>query len=233
MRELSDCMNINEIRQPEVENYKEIKPINEWNPEKARQYWDNFFKNEIPIDVGNDIGSELSPISEIEKTKKSHEEVMDGEIHENAQGLTEAEREKFKEENDWSDEIINHIESKEQYEIYKNAELHETEVNGRKCLIKDIDMDYVDPKTEKTNQQLMAEGRAPYDSETGERIELHHMGQDPNGPFAELCENSEHGDGNHKILHTSEGESWRHDSELNKQYNYYDRPNHWKERSEV
>ena len=44
----------------------------------------------------------------------------------------------------------------EQYEIYKNAGLYEAEINGRKCLIKDIDMDYVDPKTGMTNRERLA-----------------------------------------------------------------------------
>lgn len=152
--------------------------------------------------------------------------------------LTDEDRVRIKEETDWSDEIIDHIETWEQYEIYKNAELHEGEVNGRKCLLKDIDMDYVDPKTISdkhpeglSNRELMAKGRSPYDSKTGERIELHHIGQDFNSPFAELAENSEHGDGNDAILHDKSAESWRQDAEKNKQYNNVHRPNHWKTRA--
>lgn len=145
-------------------------------------------------------------------------------------GLTDEEKAKVKEETGWSDEIINHIESMEQYEIYKNADLHEGEVNGRKCLLKDIDLDYVDPKTGMTNRELMAKGRPPIDSKTGERIELHHMGQDYDSPFAELCENSEHGDGNDTILHDKTVDSWRNNPELKNKYNNSDRPNHWKNR---
>lgn len=146
-------------------------------------------------------------------------------------GLTDEEKALIKDETGWSDEIIDHIESMDQYEIYKNAGLHEGEVNGRKCLLKDIDLDYVDPKTGMTNRELMEKGRSPIDSKTGEKIELHHMGQDPNGPFAELCENSEHGDGNHGILHTKFEDSWRNNSELNNQYQTEKR-NHWKARAQ-
>lgn len=145
--------------------------------------------------------------------------------------LTEEEKARIKEETGWSDEIIDAIESMDQYEVYKNADLHEAEVNGRKCLLKDIDLDYVDPKTGKTNRELMAEGKSPIDSKTGEKIELHHMGQNFDGPFAELCENSEHGDGNHKTLHTSNEGSWRNDPEQKNQYQR-EKAQHWKTRAQ-
>lgn len=146
-------------------------------------------------------------------------------------GLNEAEKAKIIEETGWSAEIINCIESMEQYEVYKNAGLHEAEINGRKCLIKDIDMDYVDPKTGLTNRELMEKGRPPIDAKTGETIQLHHMGQDFNSPFAELCANSEHGDGKDAILHDKKVESWRQDSEKKNKYNNVQRPNHWKARA--
>ena len=146
-------------------------------------------------------------------------------------GLSEEEKLKIKEETDWSDEIINHIDNMDQYEIYKNAGLHEAEINGRKCLIKDIDLDYVDPKTGLTNRELMAKGRNPYDAKTGEQIQLHHMGQKSDAPFAELCERSEHGDGNDAILHNKSDISWRRNPELENKYNNEQRPDHWKERA--
>lgn len=148
-------------------------------------------------------------------------------------GLTDEEILKIKEETGWSDAIADHIESMEQYEIYKNAGLHETEINGRKCLIKDIDMDYVDPKTGMANRERLAHKPrplSPIDAKTGEKIELHHMGQDFNGPFAELCENSEHGDGNHSVLHNVNSESWRRDLEKKKEYQNQ-KDAHWSARA--
>lgn len=145
--------------------------------------------------------------------------------------LTEEEKALIIKETGWSDEIVNSIKSMEQYEVYKNAGLHEAEIDGRKCLVKDIDMDYKDPKTGLTNRELMEKGRAPIDAKTGEKIELHHMGQDFNSPLAELCENSEHGDGKDGILHDKKVESWRQDPEKSKEYNNVQRPNHWKARS--
>ena len=147
------------------------------------------------------------------------------------EGLTDKERIQIKEETNWSDEIIDHIENMDQYDIYKEADLKEAIIGDRKCLIKDIDMDYYDPKTEKTNRELMNDGKSPIDSKTGEKIELHHMGQEFDAPFAELCENSEHGDGNHSVLHIKLGESWRNDPGLNNQYNNTEKPKHWIERA--
>lgn len=160
---------------------------------------------------------------------KAMEETADTEAKESTEGLTDKEKQKIKEETGWSDVIIDAIESMDQYEIYKNAGLHEAEINGRKCLVKDIDMDYVDPKTGMTNRERMERGLSPIDSKTGEKIELHHMGQKFDAPFAELSENSEHGDGRHKTLHTSTEDSWRNDSEKNREYNNQ-RKEHWEQR---
>lgn len=53
----------------------------------------------------------------------------------------------------------------------------------------------------------------------------------PASPFAELCANSEHGDGKDAILHDKKIESWRQDPEKKNQYNNVQRPNHWKARA--
>lgn len=174
----------------------------------------------------------MEGISQKVSEAKLKETADDGEgISTEKVGLTEDEKSKIIEETGWSSKIVDCIESMEQYEIYKNAGLHETEIDGRKCLVKDIDMDYVDPKTGLTNRELMEKGRAPIDAKTGEPIELHHMGQDFNSPFAELCANSEHGNGKDAILHDKKIESWRQDPEKKNQYNNVQRPNHWKARA--
>lgn len=162
--------------------------------------------------------------------EKGHTALENTEANEKV-GLTEDDKKYIKEETGWSDEIVETIKSMDQYEIYKNAELYEGEIDGRKCLLKKIDMDYVDPKTGLTNRELMEKGRSPIDSKTGEKLELHHMGQNFDSPFAELTENTEHGDGNHSILHDMKSESWRQDPEKSKQYNNVQRPNHWRERA--
>ena len=179
-------------------------------------------------DDADDIDSELD--------KKYNEYIDEGgkdaESIEDKQGeLSDADRAELKEETGWSDEVVDSIDTSEQAEIYKNADLHEDNINGRECLVKEIDYDYVDEKTGMTNRELMAKGRSPYDAKTGEKIELHHMGQEYDAPFAELTENSEHGDGNHSILHPKTEGSWRNDKTLEAQYNKEKRE-HWKTRSE-
>ena len=147
--------------------------------------------------------------------------------------LTSEQKEQIKNETHWSGEVVDHIRSMDEYEkVYKPADLHEQKVDGRTCLVKNIDMDYVSPKTGLSNREAMAKGASPLDAKTGEKLELHHMGQNYDAPLAELCENSEHGDGNDKILHDKNTESWRNDTQLKNQYQNVDRPNHWKERAE-
>ncbi len=167
----------------------------------------------------DDINSELD--------KKYNEYIDEG----GKQGeLSDTDRAELKEETGWSDEVVDSIDTFEQAEIYKNADLHEDNINGRECLVKEIDYDYVDEKTGMTNRERMAKGRSPYDAKTGEKIELHHMGQEYDAPFAELTENSEHGDGNHSILHPRTEDSWRNDKTLEAQYSKEKRE-HWKTKS--
>lgn len=133
-------------------------------------------------------------------------------------------------ESPYSSEVNDYISSPEELEVYKQAGLVEKNVNGRTCLIReDLDMEYVDKESGGlTNAQLISKGRAPYDSKTGEKIELHHMQQDFNAPFVELRAISEH-DLHTKTLHQSENESWRRDPEKLKEYRKQ-KTSHWKSR---
>lgn len=192
--------------------HKKLDDITSKTAEQLEEYTNNLLEQAKQQEEAAEKGKEADESSEVKE------------------GLTDEEKQKIKEETGWSDEIIDAIENMDQYEIYKNAGLHEAEINGRKCLIKDIDMDYVDPKTGMTNRERMERGLSPIDSKTGEKIELHHMGQKFDAPFAELTETSEHGDGKHKTLHTSTEDSWRNDPEKNKEYNNQ-RREHWEQRA--
>lgn len=186
---------------------------------------------EIPNLNTNIADLDKSMVKELAKSKgiEGKSDILENEYGTEKIGLSEEEKVKIKEETGWSNEIVDAIENMDQYEIYKNADLHEAEINGRKCLVKDIDLDYVDPDTGMTNRERMEKGRAPIDAKTGEKIELHHMGQNFDGPFAELDENSEHGDGNHKVLHTRTENSWRNNLEQKNQYQTEKRV-HWQSR---
>ncbi len=141
-------------------------------------------------------------------------------------------RAKIAEISPYSSEINKFIKSVEELQVYIDAGLKESEINGRKVLLKDdIDPKFVDEKTGETNRERMEKGRCPLDSETGEKIELHHIGQTPESPLAELLENQEHGKYT-KELHLNNNESWRRNPELNNHYNNIEKPEHWKARAE-
>lgn len=200
-------------------------------PDEIGEEWT---AKELPGEIGEitSMGELPDPDGDVSARKgpdASEQRLVQGDAEK--KGLTDAEKAWIKSESGWHDEIVDHIASMEQYEIYKNASLHEGNINGRECLLKDIDFDYLDPKTNKTNRELIEKGRVPIDWKTGEKIELHHMGQDFDGPFAELCENSEHGDGNHWILHEKGSESWRLDPEKKNQYNH-ERHEYWNTRAQ-
>ena len=245
---LSEAKKYKDAAEGDVSSMASVAGVGKFNPDKRIEPGKEIVISESPqkfdpdkrIDVDNNSNSDnpKDTVKKFDPDKRIEDdnEIKKSDIQENVdspekKGLTDEEKLKIKEETNWSDEIIDHIENMDQYEIYKNAGLHEEEINGRKCLVKDIDMDYVDPKTGLTNRERMENGMSPIDSKTGEKIELHHMGQDADSPFAELCENSEHGDGNHATLHPKNGESWRQDPKLKNQYSNMDKPNHWKERS--
>lgn len=161
-----------------------------------------------------------------------------------SEGLTEEEKAKIKEETGWSDEIIDNIQNMKQYEILKNANLIEVEINGRKCLIRtDIDLDKKWPTGEfdengnpiyETNRERMADGKPPLD-ENGRPIELHHLGQKADSPLVELTREEhrtgeyEDGKKNQSLWHDNaketevhgEGNTWSQERE-----------SHWKSRSE-
>lgn len=86
----------------------------------------------------------------------------------------------------YSAEINGAIANYEEFRIYYDLHLREAMVT-RRALIKELDLDLWVSCEGCTNRELMLKGLAPYayDAEDG-KLELHHIGQDPNGPFAEL-----------------------------------------------
>ena len=133
----------------------------------------------------------------------------------------------------WSNEIVNAIDSWKEYKIYKKAGLVQAEINGKKCLIKpDIDMEQksIDPFTgeEMTNAERIKKGLAPY--KNGKPIQLHHIGQRPDSPLAELTFEEHRMGGNDTILHDKS-----RPTEVHVDGNQWDREreNHWKNRINI
>lgn len=173
----------------------------------------DFFKN-LEFDKNTDINK---PISINELADRS-------EVN-NKNELNEEEKAKLKEETGWSDEIINSISSLEEAEIYKNANLQEAEIGGKKCLIRtDIDISQTD-EFGRTNKERMENGQPPI-TKNGETVELHHIGQKQDSPLAELTIQEHRGKGNDTILHDIQKESEIDRTEFRKE-----REVHWENRA--
>lgn len=127
-------------------------------------------------------------------------------------------RMRVKRKTHWGDEIIYSLNSEEEANIYINAGLKESIVGNRTALIQPkIDPDMKTPKWYLkehpqwegwTNADLAGEGYAPFSSpiipgteEGTDPFELHHIGQRPNSPLAELTYSQHHDEGIFSILH--------------------------------
>lgn len=115
-------------------------------------------------------------------------------------GLSLNEAAVIQRESKWPLEAIRCIHSKEEYEIYMNANLIPTQMeNGSWAFLREIDWTRVD-SAGRTNAERVAQwGLAPIDS-TGKSYELHHMGQRADGPLAILTNAEHHAKGNVKVL---------------------------------
>lgn len=164
-----------------------------------------------------------------DKTTSDMNEGKEGK--EGHEGLSDEQKEKLRELTGWSDEIIDAIGSWEEAEIYMKANLKEVEINGKKCLIRDdIDWDQKDAEG-RTNKERVGlkppEGPLVPLNKNGERIELHHIGQHSDSPFAELTMKEHRSKGNNTILH----DPMKEKSEIDRQKFATERSQHWQNRA--
>ncbi|WP_347709291.1 HNH/ENDO VII family nuclease [Bacillus sp. FJAT-47783] len=127
--------------------------------------------------------------------------------------------------------------TEKEYKNYKAVEYTgTTKVNGEvrdisRRVFQRLDIDYkrVDPKTGKTNYQLMKSGKPPIWKD-GTKIELHHLIQREPGSMVELP-SSLHKEYD-RILHglVENGGSFRNDPVLKKQYENF-RSKYWRWRA--
>ena len=208
---------------------------NDFNEVKSIERNDSFREN---IESERPLETELPEIESSEGKTLKFDELDHGDserLEEELPGLEEKEtkeltaeqKKEIKEKTSWSDEIIDSIGSVEEAEIYMNAGLVEGEVNGKKCLIRnDIDLDQKD-EDGITNRERMERGRPPI-TKNGEEVELHHIGQKPDSPLAELTMEEHRGAGNDTILHDKTKETEIDRNEFGKE-----RREHWKDRVNV
>ena len=123
-----------------------------------------------------------------------------------------------------------YIHSVKELRVYQQFKLKEAVVT-RPALIMDIDLNYYTP-TGETNAQRLSKGLAPYDPATGSVIDLHHIGQQYDSPFAELPHCVHNAPGTNSVLHHVKTPSWRHDPMLVKGY-LKEMSKYWKLRGEV
>ena len=104
----------------------------------------------------------------------------------------------------WSDGIVDFIRTTEEFKVYLDIGLVETDIGDIHCLVQsEIDLDMVTPDKGATNRELMREGKAPYNKD-GVKIELHHIGQKNNSPLAEIPQNQHKGKKLHEYGKKSE-----------------------------
>lgn len=118
-------------------------------------------------------------------------------------GLTMNEAAVIQQESKLPLEFIRSFHSVDEYNVYKEAGLQLTKVNGQWAFVQDIDWNFTD-ELGRTNVQRVEAGLNPIDL-TGRSYEVHHIGQKQNSPLAILT--SKQHRSNYSILHTNTGSS--------------------------
>ncbi len=184
--------------------------------------------------------TELKP--EMFDEKPFSQEDLDRPLYEveKSDGLSEEQKSDLKEKTGWSDTIVDYIKTEEEAAVYVEANLKEVNGNLERT---DIDWDAKIPQdkidrmrslygdevankwAEKTNMDLIKEGKAPYGPD-GEYVNLHHIGQKADSPLAELT-NTEHKQ-NDGVLHNK-----TKDSEIERPVFRAERQQYWMARYEA
>ena len=137
----------------------------------------------------------------------------------------EATKAEVREKSEYSDEINDNIKSTDELEVYQKAGLKEEKIDGKACLVRD-DIDW-DQKDEfgRTNRERVDEYLSPI-NKSGDTVELHHIGQKDDSPFAELTMEEHRGKDNDTILHDKTKQSEIDRSAFNAEKHSY-----WKSRA--
>jgi len=180
---------------------------------------------EITDDKIEGAVEEKAETTDSEKEKEVKETVGEGQDLESKESITAEEKDELQKETNWSDSIVNAIDSVDEAQVYKDAGLKEAKIDGKVCLVReDIDLSLQD-EYGRTNLERMSEGLAPI-REDGSKIELHHIGQKPDSPLAELTMQEHRGKGNDTILHDKTKES-----EIDRSAFDGERQSHWEARA--
>lgn len=102
-------------------------------------------------------------------------------------GLTMNEAALIQRETGWDVSFISSLHSYEEYEVYRDAGLTMQTVGDTKVLAPQIDWNLIDPRTGKSNAELVAVGKNPIGAD-GKPVNVHHIGQLKDSPFAILTD---------------------------------------------
>lgn len=132
----------------------------------------------------------------------------------------------------YTEGINRFLQSEEELGLYMSLKLEEKKVT-RLALIRFIDYGYEDDYGI-SNEQRMREGKAPLVPSKVKylTVHLHHIGQNVDGPFAELTESEHLAPEVYSILHTAPHQSWRNDEEQYASFNR-ERRRYWKRRVSI
>lgn len=230
--------NLNEVETPEQKSTDEILKT----PEETQSEKDKLEKPEISdikdsfkdeakrpedkleADDRKQISPEMTDKGKETESDEDSSQKLTSSIEHNREGLSNEEKNNLKNETGWSNNVLDSISSKEEADIYKDAGLHNENINGRECLTRnDFNLDEKD-EDGITNRDRMERGRPPV-TDNGENVELHHIGQKPDSPLAELTTNEHRGTGNDAVLHDKTKES-----EIDRNEFAKERAAHWKDR---
>ena len=152
-------------------------------------------------------GSTKENPCELEAHLEGYNSLSDEKLNESIEqrsneGLSVEDKARIKEETGWSDEIVDNIKNVDEAQVYIDANLKEINGNLER---QDIDWTQKIPKDriermqtlygdevadrwkDKTNLDLIREGKAPYGPD-GKLVNLHHIGQKADSPLAELTD---------------------------------------------
>jgi len=209
MKEINDIFGKKEFDEPKMKENREAKEFSD-------SEYKNFLKEQMHI---------VDSVS-LESLRIMNDDLIKDAL-DKKQGLTEDEKKKIKEAHpDWPDSVIEAIRSWKEYEIYDKAGLVYAKINGKDCLIRgDIDWNQKD-EYGRTNRERVEKNLSPINKD-GKPIELHHIGQKPDGPLAELTQEEHRSKGNFGILHDMSKET-----EIDRPGFDKEREDHWKKRAE-
>lgn len=104
----------------------------------------------------------------------------------------------------FTEDVIPYLITFQEMQYYVDHTYHEVKINGRACLIVDVNPDYISSKTGKSNRELMQAGKPPVIPQREKEefvFNVHHMGQRVSSPYALIPSYDHNGKGMKSYFH--------------------------------